>query len=234
MFTKVGIVKVTQEAVNDLSHYLQFTRTGATMKRITHGIPEEYAAAFKNKDKTQLVELVLESLKTLDKQGADFAIIPTHKVFEPSVHKRIIEEAPMRSIHMMDSTAEDCFSRNFRSVCFLGPSQEIDLYESPLRNKEISIVRPCKEDQDFLEIVCEAAEASGGVTKNSQENVREIFSKLKKDNPFDALVITHSKLKWSLPWTFTKVCSINPLYSQAIGADEHVKKQLSIMQEFGF
>lgn len=221
MFMKVGIVKVTQESAEEVGRYLERKNF---MKTITHGSPKKYAAAFMNTDTTKLVGLVLDSLKELDKKGADFAVIPCHQVHDPIVFRQIQEKSPMRLIHMINEVAEDCFLMNFSSVCFLGASKEIDLYGSPLRKMGISIVRPPQEDQDFLEIVCQAAEASGTVTRSGEVNIQEIFSKLKKVNQFDALAVTNPKLRNALHWSFTEICPIHPHYSLAVGACKHVQR----------
>ncbi|NCO97333.1 MAG: hypothetical protein COY38_01205 [Candidatus Aenigmarchaeota archaeon CG_4_10_14_0_8_um_filter_37_24] len=121
---------------------------------VIHSLPIKFSieeSFIKNgTGKNEYLDWLIGSIKTLEKTGADFIVIPCNTVHIFIDKLRKTTKIPIVSI--TEETAKLCSKKNFKKVGILATTLVIrgKLYEKEFKKLSIQVVNVSKEDQKFV------------------------------------------------------------------------------------
>lgn len=127
----------------------------------------------------ELIEIMVESARRLEKGGADFILIccnAMHKIAE-QIQNSI--EVPL--IHIADATAEAVKRARLLSVGLLGAKavMEEKFFKNNLVSADLKVLIPAENDREFINDVIFNQLAYGKIVDESRERAIEIIKRLK-------------------------------------------------------
>ncbi len=127
----------------------------------------------------ELIEIMVESARRLEKGGADFILIccnAMHKIAE-QIQNSI--EVPL--IHIADATAEAVKRARLSSVGLLGAKavMEEEFFKNNLVSADLKVLIPAENDREFINDVIFNQLAYGKIVEESRERTLEIIKRLK-------------------------------------------------------
>ena len=127
----------------------------------------------------ELIEIMVESARRLEKGGADFILIccnAMHKIAE-QIQNSI--EVPL--IHIVDAAAEAVKRARLSSVGLLGAKavMEEEFFMNNLVSADLKVLIPAENDREFINDVIFNQLAYGKIVEESRERTLEIVNKLK-------------------------------------------------------
>jgi len=137
---------------------------------------------------------VVRAIASLEKAGADFAIIPANTVHK--VIDGIQKKSRIPVINMLEIVAEQCQQRHFKKVGVLGTSWTMreHLYQEPLRNQGIQEVIPSIENQVIVQqIIFSELIPTGKVKPESLKALLGVVNDLKNQH-CDAIALACTEL----------------------------------------
>ena len=128
---------------------------------------------------TELIEIMVESARRLEKGGADFILIccnAMHKIAE-QIQNSI--EVPL--IHIADAAAEAVKRARLSSVGLLGAKavMEQEFFKNNLVSADLKVLIPAENDREFINDVIFNQLAYGKIVEESRERTLEIIKRLK-------------------------------------------------------
>jgi len=127
----------------------------------------------------ELIEIMVESARRLEKGGADFILIccnAMHKIAE-QIQNSI--EVPL--IHIVDAAAEAVKRARLSSVGLLGAKavMEEEFFKNNLVSADLKVLIPAENDREFINDVIFNQLAYGKIVEESRERTLEIIKRLK-------------------------------------------------------
>lgn len=127
----------------------------------------------------ELIEIMVESARRLEKGGADFILIccnAMHKIAE-QIQNSI--EVPL--IHIADAAAESVKRARLSSVGLLGAKavMEQQFFKNNLVSADLKVLIPTENDREFINDVIFNQLAYGKIVEESRERTIEIIKRLK-------------------------------------------------------
>jgi len=127
----------------------------------------------------ELIEIMVESARRLEKGGADFILIccnAMHKIAE-QIQNSI--EVPL--IHIVDAAAEAVTRARLSSVGLLGAKavMEEEFFKNNLVSADLKVLIPAENDREFINDVIFNQLAYGKIVEESRERTLEIIKRLK-------------------------------------------------------
>ena len=128
---------------------------------------------------TELIEIMVESARRLEKGGADFILIccnAMHKIAE-QIQNSI--EIPL--IHIADAAAEAVKRAQLSSVGLLGARavMEEEFFKNNLVSADLKVLIPAENDREFINDVIFNQLAYGKIVEESRERTIKIVKRLK-------------------------------------------------------
>ena len=127
----------------------------------------------------ELIEIMVESARRLEKGGADFILIccnAMHKIAE-QIQNSI--EVPL--IHIADAAAKAVKRARLLSVGLLGAKavMEEEFFKDNLVSADLKVLIPAENDREFINYVIFNQLACGKIVEESREKTLEIIKSLK-------------------------------------------------------
>ena len=127
----------------------------------------------------ELIDIMVESARRLEKGGADFILIccnAMHKIAE-QIQNSI--EVPL--IHIADAAAEAVKCARLSNVGLLGAKavMEEEFFKNNLVSADLKVLVPAENDREFINDVIFNQLAYGKIVDESRERTLEIVNKLK-------------------------------------------------------
>ena len=127
----------------------------------------------------ELIKIMVESARRLEKGGADFILIccnAMHKIAE-QIQNSI--EVPL--IHIADAAAESVKRARLSSVGLLGAKavMEEEFFKNNLVSADLKVLIPAENDREFINDVIFNQLAYGKIIEESRERTLEIIKSLK-------------------------------------------------------
>jgi aspartate racemase len=130
---------------------------------------------------TELIEIMVQFARRLEKGGADFILIccnAMHKIAE-QIQNSI--EVPL--IHIADAAAEAVKRARLSSIGLLGAKavMEEEFFKNNLVSADLKVLIPAENDREFINDVIFNQLAYGKIVKESRERTLEIIKRLKTE-----------------------------------------------------
>ncbi len=128
----------------------------------------------------EVLGLLVDSVKRLNRVGADLIVIPCNTVHVFINDLRKISDVPLLSI--IEETAKECKTKSFQKVGVLGSSTTIKerLYAAELQKCGIELIVPNSTDQQFISN-CIIRIINQTFTPEDKNKMIEIVEKLKTE-----------------------------------------------------
>jgi aspartate racemase len=128
---------------------------------------------------TELIEIMVQSARRLEKGGADFILIccnAMHKIAE-----QIQDAIQIPLIHIADATAAAVKHARLSSVGLLGARavMEEEFFKHNLVSADLKVLIPAENDREFINHVIFNELAYGKIVEESRERTLEIIKRLK-------------------------------------------------------
>lgn len=137
-------------------------------------------------------ELIIESIRKLEKAGADFVICPSNTPHE--VYERVVPHINVPWINIASEVQKDASVRNYKQVLLLGTSYtfESTVYPNAFRGSGIEIIKPSFEEQQQISEIINSELIKGRVTDSSKALICQILSKY--ENETDGVILGCTEL----------------------------------------
>ncbi len=117
-----------------------------------HAFPfNQYKALVFNQEWDKVADLIVSSIRRLQKAGAEFAILPVNTIHY--AFNKIEELSPLPVLNLIELTADECLRRGFTKVAVLGTklTMEQGLYDEPLKKRGISPIIPAEDLRNSIQ-----------------------------------------------------------------------------------
>ena len=128
---------------------------------------------------TELIEIMVESARRLEKGGADFILICCNAMHK--IAKEIQDAIEIPLIHIADAAAEAVKRARLSSVGLLGARavMEEEFFKNNLVSADLKVLIPAENDREFINDVIFNQLAYGKIVEESRERTLEIIKRLK-------------------------------------------------------
>ncbi len=146
------------------------------------------------KDWGGLTDWLLEKVVSLQKAGAEFAVIGAntpHIVFD-----KVRSRSPIPMLSIIEETRKNAQKRGFKKLGLLGTkfTMEADFFKKPFVDNKMAVVVPEKEDQELIHHRL-FSEIELGIMKDStREELLSIVKKMIDRHSIDALILGCTEL----------------------------------------
>ena len=130
---------------------------------------------------TELIEIMVESARRLEKGGADFILICCNAMHK--IAKEIQDAIEIPLIHIADAAAEAVKRARLSSVGLLGARavMEEEFFKNNLVSADLKVLIPAENDREFINDVIFNQLAYGKIVEESRERTLEIIKRLKTE-----------------------------------------------------
>lgn len=225
----IGIVGITSEGAAECFRTIcseAAARAGAHKHpEITMHIRsfDQILAAQEERNWNRVAGFVLESIRTLQESGAEFAIIPANSVhFALPV---VRQKSPIPVLSIVEETADECMRQGYKRAAVLGVGFTMSggLYADALSDRGIEHVLPPVGDQEHLSRIIYEEIVPAKVTEKGMERLLKIVSKL-KDQDCDVAILACTELPLVLN---EKNCALPLVNSTRVLALKAVEESLA-------
>ena len=128
---------------------------------------------------TELIEIMVESARRLEKGGADFILICCNAMHKIAEQIQDVIEIPL--IHIADAAAEAVKHAQLSSVGLLGARavMEEEFFKNNLVSADLKVLIPAENDREFINDVIFNQLAYGKIVEESRERTLGIIKRLK-------------------------------------------------------
>lgn len=153
----------------------------------------EYVAIMDRDDWRGVGELMLASAKKLAQMGADFAICPDNTIHKALPY--IKDASPIPWLHIAEVVATQAKKLGYQSLGLTGTRWlvESDVYPVALTERDLSYVRPEKEERDEIHRIIMDELVYGVFKQEAVLYIRDVIGRLKKQG-CDAVVLGCTEL----------------------------------------
>ena len=129
----------------------------------------------------ELIEIMVESARRLEKGGADFILICCNAIHKIAEQIQNSIEVPL--IHIADAAAEAVKRVRLSSVGLLGARavMEEEFFKNNLVSADLKVLIPAENDREFINHVIFNQLAYGKIVEESRERTLEIIKRLKTE-----------------------------------------------------
>ena len=136
---------------------------------------------FENRDKKKYIEYITEGIGTLERAGADFAVMAAnspHVVFE-DVKKR--SNIPLLSI--VEVTAEKAYQKGMKTLLLLGIkfTMQSSFYQDMFGRSKITVRVPSQREQDEIDSIIFDELVRGIIKEESKKRLLQIIKSYRVD-----------------------------------------------------
>jgi len=182
----IGIVGVSSEGAalcyQTIVHAAYKKLGGCRHPRICmdHQSLQEYVDRSDKRDWDGVAQLLIDSVQTVARMGADFGIIPANSVHY--AFDQVRSESPIPLLSIVEVAADECQVRGYKKVAVLGVKVTMSdgLYKKPLEDRGIIMAVPSIEDQNTVDKVIHNNILPGKVTVESVKKMVDIITRIKK------------------------------------------------------
>ncbi|MBW2202448.1 MAG: aspartate/glutamate racemase family protein [Deltaproteobacteria bacterium] len=127
----------------------------------------------------ELIEIMVESARRLEKGGADFILICCNAIHKIAEQIQNSIEIPL--IHIADAAAEAVKRARLSSIGLLGAKavMEEEFFKNNLVSADLKVLIPAENDREFINDVIFNQLAYGKIVEESRERTLEIIKRLK-------------------------------------------------------
>jgi aspartate racemase len=129
----------------------------------------------------ELIEIMVEAARRLEKGGADFILICCNAIHKIAEQIQNSIEVPL--IHIADAAAEAVKRVRLSSVGLLGARavMEEEFFKNNLVSADLKVLIPAENDREFINHVIFNQLAYGKIVEESRERTLEIIKRLKTE-----------------------------------------------------
>ena len=133
-------------------------------------------------------QLMLDSANRLASVGAELIICPDNTIHQAL--PLVIDQSPVRWLHIAEVVASEAVARGFRRVGVLGTQWlvESDVYPAPMDAAGIDAVRPTATDRDEVHSVIMDQLVPGRIKPDAVVRIQRVIERL-RDDGCDAVVL---------------------------------------------
>jgi len=147
-----------------------------------------------NQELDNLVELLVDGIKVLEKGGADFGFISAntpHIVFD-----RINELSPIPLISIVDTTCDYIKKVGIKKVGLLGTkfTMQSDFYKKVFDKEGIELFYPNEKEQDYIQHKLMTEIELGQFLDETREGLINIIGRMIKDNSIEGVILGCTEL----------------------------------------
>ncbi|CAF0713633.1 unnamed protein product [Adineta steineri] len=138
---------------------------------------DEYYEYIHRKDWISLSNKICESIKLLEKVGADFVIIPSNT---PHYSIEMIEKnSPLKVINLIEIVADECHRKGYSKVLVLGTKLTMQggLYNKILKSRNITSITPTDDICDKIENLIRNEIIPSQINSTTVENIQNDIKK---------------------------------------------------------
>ncbi len=127
----------------------------------------------------ELIEIMVESARRLEKGGADFILICCNAMHR--IAEQIQNAIKIPLIHIADAAAEAVKHARLSSIGLLGARavMEEEFFKNNLISADLKVLIPAENDREFINDVIFNQLAYGKIVEESRERTLEIIKRLK-------------------------------------------------------
>ncbi len=145
-------------------------------------------------DWENLTEWLLEKVISLQKAGAEFAVIGSnspHIVFD-----KVRSRSPIPMLSIIEETCKNAEKRGLKKLGLLGTrfTMESDFYKKPFECKEMAVIVPDKEDQELIHYRLFSEIELGIIKDSTREELLSIVKKMINRHSIDAVILGCTEL----------------------------------------
>ena len=129
----------------------------------------------------ELIEIMVESARRLEKGGADFILICCNAMHK--IAKEIQDAIEIPLIHIADAAAAAVKHARLSSIGLLGARavMEEEFFKNNLISADLKVLIPAENDREFINDVIFNQLAYGKIVEESRERTLEIIKRLKTE-----------------------------------------------------
>ena len=129
----------------------------------------------------ELIEIMVESARRLEKGGADFILICCNAMHR--IAEQIQNAIKIPLIHIADAAAEAVKHARLSSIGLLGARavMEEEFFKNNLISADLKVLIPAENDREFINDVIFNQLAYGKIVEESRERTLEIIKRLKTE-----------------------------------------------------
>ena len=130
---------------------------------------------------TELIEIMVESARRLEKGAADFILICCNAMHK--IAKEIQDAIEIPLIHIADAAAAAVKHARLSSIGLLGARavMEEEFFKNNLISADLKVLIPAENDREFIDDVIFNQLAYGKIVEESRERTLEIIKRLKTE-----------------------------------------------------
>lgn len=155
---------------------------------------EKFYKLLSNGKNAEVVSLLSDGINSLEKAGADFALMAsnTPHMFFDEVEKN--SSIPLLSI--VEATAKEAKNGNYKKIGLLGTNftMEGEFYEDVFKERDIELVVPPKDERDFIDRVIFSELTSGKYQEKTKNRLIRITEKMIRKKEIEAAALACTEL----------------------------------------
>lgn len=145
-------------------------------------------------DLRNLTDWLLEKVVSLQKAGAEFAVIGSntpHVVFD-----EVSSRSPIPMLSIIEETCKNAKRRGYKKLCLLGTkyTMESDFFKKPFGNNEMAVIVPDKEDQELIHHRLFSEIELGIIKDSTRAELLAIIKKMLDRHSIDAVILGCTEL----------------------------------------
>ncbi|MEJ2543599.1 MAG: amino acid racemase [Calditrichaceae bacterium] len=164
-----------------------------------------------NDEWDKVISILAEKSDQLKKIGCDFGVIASntpHRVFSD-----IIAKTNLPLISIVETTCEYAATLGVKKLCLMGTrfTMSSDFYQKVFREKDIELVVPKEEEQDYIQEKL-FSEIEFGIIKNaSRQGLLKIYNRILHDDQIEGLILGCTELPLILKTEHISGAYIDPV-----------------------
>ena len=193
-------------------------------KILMHSVNHHEINELENRDRwPELLEMMIESSRRLEKGGADFILICCNLMHK--IADQIQETVHIPLIHIADATSEAIKAAGLSTVGLLGARavMEDSFFKDKLMAAGLDVIIPDEDAKEFINDIIFDELAFGNIVEESRERTFEIIKTLKTEDA-QGVILGCTELPMLIPQEH----SILPLFDTL---RLHVKKAVNLALE---
>jgi aspartate racemase len=177
-------------------------------------------------DLENLTDWLLEKVVSLQKAGAEFAVIGSntpHIVFD-----EVSSRSPIPMLSIIEETCKNAKKRGHRKLGLLGTkfTMESDFFKKPFGNNEMAVIVPEKEDQEIIHHRLFSEIELGIIKDSTRAELLSIIKKMIDRHSIDAVILGCTELplilnqdEFGIPFLNTTAIHAESIVNYCIGKE---------------
>lgn len=177
-------------------------------------------------DLENLTDWLLEKVVSLQKAGAEFAVIGSntpHIVFD-----EVSSRSPIPMLSIIEETCKNAKKRGHKKLGLLGTkfTMESDFFKKPFGNNEMAVIVPEKEDQELIHHRLFSEIELGIIKDSTRAELLSIIKKMIDRHSIDAVILGCTELplilnqdEFGIPFLNTTAIHAESIVNYCIGKE---------------